>query len=426
MHQGTRVVDGDHSLTEDVFDRDYPLGEGDMGELWCVHDVADGPHSLRPGAHVLVDSDETSLCHYDAGAVGEEPFGQRAAADRDHDRVDRDRLIVPERDRRPRPVGRMAVHRHPGVHGDAPLAKRACDHPHDIGVTPGQKRGEQLEHRDLAPEVTEHRGELATDRPATYDRYGRRQLIEAEDFVRAEHELPVHLEALDRARNGPRRQHHVPSGNLVGALGPAHFDPTATVQGPGPHKGRDPPAFHQARQAPVELVHDFLLASLADGEVHCRLARLHTELLGTCDGPHDAGGLEELLRRHAPAVQTGATDLVLLDHRHTQPCGRAVQSGRIPAGTTSDHDNVELGALGRHHHLRQPRPSNQTNGALNVRRLLGRHANATVEPDDLAVQVAVLRDVGHELPVLRRVAQLLRKEHRSPERFALLLAKHPL
>src|SRR5271169_3833748 len=56
--------------------------------------------------------------------------------------------------------------------------------------------------------------------------------------------------------------------------------------------------------------------------------------------------------------------------------------------------------------------------------LLRRHPDAAVEPDDLPVEIAVLRDVGDELAVLRRLAEPLGEEDRLAQRRALLLGQH--
>jgi hypothetical protein len=61
---------------------------------------------------------------------------------------------------------------------------------------------------------------------------------------------------------------------------------------------------HQAGQSLVKLVDDQLLAFLADGEVDGRRPGTDPEVLGPRDGTGDGGGLQELLRGYAPAVQT--------------------------------------------------------------------------------------------------------------------------
>ena len=71
-----------------------------------------------------------------------------------------------------------------------------------------------------------------------------------------------------------------------------------------------------------ELVDDLLLAGLALGEVDRRLLGDDPELLGAGHGAVHRRRLQELLGRDAAAVQAGAADLVLLDHRDVQP-GRA-------------------------------------------------------------------------------------------------------
>ncbi len=64
------------------------------------------------------------------------------------------------------------------------------------------------------------------------------------------------------------------------------------------------------------------------------------EVTGLDDGLEERTGLEELLGGDASDVQTGATDLVLLDHGDVQAGGRAVQGRGIAAGATTDDDDV--------------------------------------------------------------------------------------
>ncbi len=80
------VVDRHALLAEDALDGEHPLGEADVGELRRGDAVADGPHAVLGGRHVLVDLHEAALVERDRGAV-EQALGVGPAADRDDDDV---------------------------------------------------------------------------------------------------------------------------------------------------------------------------------------------------------------------------------------------------------------------------------------------------------------------------------------------------
>ena len=60
------------------------------------------------------------------------------------------------------------------------------------------------------------------------------------------------------------------------------------------------------------------------------------------------GRLEELLGGNAAAVQARATDLVALDDGDVEPGRRAVEGGRVAAGSAADDDDIELLDLASH------------------------------------------------------------------------------
>ncbi len=55
----------------------------------------------------------------------------------------------------------------------------------------------------------------------------------------------------------------------------------------------------------------------------------------------DGGRLEERLGGDASTVETGAAERILLDHRHCETGGSAVQGGGVTARTATDHDQIE-------------------------------------------------------------------------------------
>src|SRR5262249_61765728 len=93
---------------------------------------------------------------------------------------------------------------------------------------------------------------------------------------------------------------------------------------------------------------------LAGARVERRLlAGVEADLFWAGDRAQLLGGLEELLGRDAPPVQTRAADPFALDQRDAQACRRAVQRGGITARSSSEDDDIEL--LGQDGHpLRSP------------------------------------------------------------------------
>ncbi len=139
-----------------------------------------------------------------------------------------------------------------------------------------------------------------------------------------------------------------PSAPAVG-LDP---DPVVREQGPRAVEGNDAPALHEPGQTLEQLVDHFLLAALADREVHHGLTGLHPEFLGPRHGTHHAGGLEELLGRDTPSVQARPAHLVVLHDGDSEPGGSSVEGGGVTAGPAADHDDIEFGGFGRRDHLR--------------------------------------------------------------------------
>ena len=95
-------------------------------------------------------------------------------------------------------------------------------------------------------------------------------------------------------------------------------------------------------------VDDLLLAALADREVGRDLARREPELVGVLERPVDVGGLQELLRGHAAAVQARPADLLALDDRDVEPRRGAVEGGGVAAGAPADDDDVVVRLLRGH------------------------------------------------------------------------------
>ena len=278
------------------------------------------------------------------------PVGERSPTDRQHHGVDGDVLAVAEADGGPRPVGRVPVHLHPGVDVDPPLAKRARHDADHVAVASRQQRRQRLEHRDLAAEVREHRGELAADGAAADHGHRRRQSVERQDLVGGEHQPAVDVEAGDGARHRPGGEHDVAARDLdIGAVRASSAPATGSTRTrrpgssvPTPSKVTMPRPFMSPARPLKSWSTTFCLRPWLTAKSTTGWPGLDAELLGPRHGAHHAGGLEELLGRDTPPVQAGPTHLLALDHGDLQAGRRPVQGGGVPAGPTADHDDIEL------------------------------------------------------------------------------------
>src|SRR3546814_232808 len=76
------------------------LGHGDaflealVRQHRAAHAVADRPHAVDAGVAVFVDLDHAALVELHAGAIGQQAAARGAAADRDQQLVERDRLLA--------------------------------------------------------------------------------------------------------------------------------------------------------------------------------------------------------------------------------------------------------------------------------------------------------------------------------------------
>ena len=90
------------------------------------------------------------------------------------------------------------------------------------------------------------------------------------------------------------------------------------------------------------------LRDLAHREVDLHTSCRDAEVVRVFQGASHVRGLEELLGRHAAAVQARPTDLVALDEGDVEPGRRAVEGGGVATGSPSDYDYIELLDLVRH------------------------------------------------------------------------------
>ena len=197
-------------FAENVTNGEHAFGERNVGELRCVHEIADRPHAGFGGATALVDLDEATLIDADPRALEAEQIGEGAAADRHDNGVDLDRLTVAEVNRGARPIGLrgMAVDHHARARRDATLLERPLDDLGGVGITAVEDLGQGLEDRDLGAEIAHHRCELTADRPTADDNGGSRKLRHREDFVGGHDHRTVDVEAGDRTGRRTRSEDH--------------------------------------------------------------------------------------------------------------------------------------------------------------------------------------------------------------------------
>ncbi len=107
----------------------------------------------------------------------------------------------------------------------------------------------------------------------------------------------------------------------------------------------------QPSQATDQLIDDRLLAFDRAAPVQTLELGLDPEGLGVIDGPTNGGGLEQLLGRDAPDVETRASELVTLDQGDVESGRRSIERRGVPSGPASDHNDVEM-LTGQLNHLR--------------------------------------------------------------------------
>ena len=241
-----------------------------------------------------------------------------------------------------------------------PLLERPLDDLRRVLVDAGQDLRQDLEHGHLAAHVGQHRGELATDRPAADDDGGSRHLRYRQQLVGRHDDLAVDVEAGDGADLRPGGDDHGVTGDLdvarslgrsgrVTRLASGDRDPSTLVEPPVAVVDRDLPTLEQRRHAAHELVDDRLLALHRDRPVDLGLTGVDAERGRFADGSVDVRGLEQLLCGDAADVEAGATDPALLDQGHVEPGAGAVERRCVAAGTAANDDDIEM--IGRGNHL---------------------------------------------------------------------------
>ena len=307
-------------------------------------DVTHGPHAVHTGALVLVGRHEAAPVHLDAQPVGHQAFRAGAPAHRHDDCFGVEGLVHRLHRRRRAVLGRrVPLDLHAGDDVDAPLLERADEKAGDVVVAAREDGVECLQDRHLGAEVGQERRELTPDDAAADDHGRGGERLEVEELVGRHDQSTVDLEAGQQERYRSGRQDDVAADNDAAGIPPVDdFDTVVRLERARADQRGDLAALEQPGQALVELAHHGDLAVLAHREVDRHPGHVDAELLGVLDRPVDRGRLEEFLGRDATTVQAGTADLVPLDNGDGEArCGAVERSG-VAAGTTANHDDVEL------------------------------------------------------------------------------------
>src|SRR6185437_14867024 len=198
-----RLVTGDH------LGHHLRLVRRLVGQHRLPRDVADGVDAGDVGAELAIDGDEAAL-DLDADLLEAEPFGVRAAPDRDQHLVGLDRLWRPtfaadlDGDGGAPPLLGPRFGLGAGHHLDPQLLELARDELDDLRVVPRQDVRQRLDDRHLGAELGVERPDLDPDVPAADDHEALGDRGEIERAGRVDDPLPVELEPrdLDRPRPG--------------------------------------------------------------------------------------------------------------------------------------------------------------------------------------------------------------------------------
>ncbi len=180
---------------------------------------------------------------------------------------------------------------------------------------------------------TEANSTPMTPPPSTTTRSG--HVVEREGLV-AGHDPAADLEAGERARVGPGREHDVAALEPA----PAHVDGVGGDEPPVALDDLDLAGLHQTREALVEPADDRVLVLVHARHVDALERGAHPELLALAGVVGDLGGVQQGLRRDAAAVQARAADLVALDHGDREVQLGGAQGGRVPAAAGAEDDDV--------------------------------------------------------------------------------------
>ena len=198
-------------LAEDLLDHQDRLGKTDVSELRRRRSDRRPRRLHRPScASIRRLGHEAPLVELDAGPVGEKPVGERAPADRHHDRR-RPRASRHRRGSRPcrSPFGSWLFTTTPVRTSIPRRRERPYDDVGHIRVAARQDLRQRLEQGDLDTEVEHHRSELAADCAAADHRRRLRKLTERQHLVRGLDVAAVHVKSWQGPRNRSRRQHDV-------------------------------------------------------------------------------------------------------------------------------------------------------------------------------------------------------------------------
>ncbi len=317
--------------SEHRVDRDYPFADRHVREHVPPGHVAAGPDVGHVGAALGVHSDAPSR-HVDARLLQPEVGDDGSAAGGVEDVRRRiavlgagDILIVQR-------VGLDAQDQAGQVDLNAAAAQDLEQLVGDVTVAAGGDPRQRFVHRDFGADLMEEGGELETDVATADDRDPLRHCRELERRGRVENTLPV--DAGDRRDCGSRARRDEDVGCLVPL--PIDLDRVATHQAAGSVEHLHARVTQQRRYAAFQRADDSVLARNQRRHVEAGRADDYAENSRLAILAEKSGGAEECLRRDAPDVQAGATQLGFLDDGHTLAEIARMGSGLVPTRPGAD------------------------------------------------------------------------------------------
>src|SRR5215208_1684848 len=337
------LVHGHRVLAGHVLDGDDPLVPRGVGEPVASDDVPGSVDSVLAGPSELVDLDnpvvvELYVCHVEVQVLGDGP-----TPDRHQDSLGLEGLsLVGLAGRRVlAAVGAafafrlLLFARASACHRDLDatvgllqalrVGLRAREHPdaavfellleglRDLRVLQGHYAVEQLDHRDVGPEVVVHAGELDADGARAEDYDGPRiVLVVGHDVVRGDNLLAVELQSRQGADGGAGGDQDVLRLELLLAVFCLHLYLLGLDKTAYPVVDGYLVLLHQALHAAPELVDDLLaaLGSLRVVELH--LSDVDPVVFTVSGVVQKMGRLEQCFGRDASHVQACASEMPAL------------------------------------------------------------------------------------------------------------------
>ena len=227
------VVDRKGLLAEDLLHHKDRLGKTDVAKLRRRRQIADREHARRPSCASIRprrtwprSSSSTPV------PSASKPVGERAPADRHHDRLDLELLAIAEVHGRVVAVRLVAVHHDAGAHGHPAPGERPYDDVGHIRVAAREDLRQRLQQGDLDTEIDQHARRTRSRWRRLRSPPPMRELAESQHLVRGLDVAAVHVKSGQRPRHRSRRQHDV-LGAEVGSRPPRMTSPRRSCRGAG-------------------------------------------------------------------------------------------------------------------------------------------------------------------------------------------------